>query len=146
TSASAASSAGPTSPSCAAWSRSWTMAAAELLLRWLVDGSLAVSAATLLVLALRRPLRRAFGARLAYGAWALVPLALLAALLPRPDAARLLRPGLVALQPGLQVKAARGTATGRTAPASGMDRAMALAALWLAGAALAALAVARRQR
>ncbi len=121
------------------------MTAVDALLRWLVDGTLAVSAATLLVLALRRPLRRAFGARLAYGAWALVPLALLAALLPRPDAARLLMPELVALHPGLLVQAGPAAVPGLAA-APGVDWTMVLAALWLAGVALAALAVARQQR
>lgn len=58
--------------------------ASEALLRWLLDGGVATGLAVLLVLALRLPLRRAFGARVAYAAWALVPLALVAALLPRP--------------------------------------------------------------
>ena len=82
------------------------MTVAESLLRWLVDGSLAVSGALLLVLVLRRPLRRAFGVRVAYGAWALVPLALVAAALPRPQAGQVLAPELVALHPGVLVVAA----------------------------------------
>ena len=40
------------------------------------------SAAILMVLALRLPLRNAFGAGIAHSAWALVPLAMLAVLLP----------------------------------------------------------------
>lgn len=51
---------------------------------WLVEATLAATAAVCLVLALRRPLRQAFGARLAYLAWGLVPAALLAVSLPRP--------------------------------------------------------------
>lgn len=51
-------------------------------LQALVQAALASSVAILLVLALRRLLRKAFGARLAYAAWALVPLAMLATLLP----------------------------------------------------------------
>lgn len=52
------------------------------LLQALVQAALASSVAILLALALRRPMRKAFGARLAYAAWALVPLAMLATLLP----------------------------------------------------------------
>ena len=43
------------------------MDAAETVLRWLVEGGLAVTAALLLVLLLRHPLRRAFGARVPTG-------------------------------------------------------------------------------
>lgn len=121
------------------------MTAAESLLRWLVDGSLAVAAASLLVLALRRPLRRAFGARVAYAAWALLPLALLAATLPRPEAAHGLAPGLSALQPGVLVMAIVGTPQ-PTAGASGVDWPLALLAVWLSGATLAALRFRRQQR
>ena len=39
----------------------------------LVEATLASNAALALVLLLRRPLRKAFGARVAYGAWGLVP-------------------------------------------------------------------------
>lgn len=53
---------------------------------WLLTGALASSAGILLVLALRVPLRRSFGARVAYLAWTVVPLALLAVSLPGPRA------------------------------------------------------------
>lgn len=56
------------------------MLSPELLLRC----AAALSLALLLVWALRRPLRRWFGARVAYGLWLLPPVALLAALLPAP--------------------------------------------------------------
>src|SRR5579862_6055984 len=49
---------------------------------WLA--TLSSSAATLIVLALRKILRRRFGARAAYVIWTLVPFAALAALLPAP--------------------------------------------------------------
>lgn len=52
------------------------------LLPALCEATVAGSAAILLVLALRHPLRRAFGAGIAHAAWALVPLAILAVLLP----------------------------------------------------------------
>lgn len=48
----------------------------------LCETTVAGSAAILLVLALRKPLRHAFGAGIAYATWALVPLAILAVLLP----------------------------------------------------------------
>lgn len=49
---------------------------------WLIESTLAGSAAIVLVLALRKPMRRAFGAQLAYAVWLLVPVAWLALLLP----------------------------------------------------------------
>src|SRR3546814_11855026 len=49
----------------------------------MVLATTAVSSVTvLIVLLLRRPLRAAFGARVAYGLWSLPPLAILAVLLP----------------------------------------------------------------
>ncbi len=49
---------------------------------WLIEASLASSAAIALVLALRKPMRRAFGAQVAYATWLLVPVSWLALLLP----------------------------------------------------------------
>lgn len=121
------------------------MTAAETLLRWLVDGSLAASVAVLLVLAMRRPLRRAFGAHVAYAAWALVPLALLATMLPRPQAVQLLAPGLVALHPGILVTAPGEVATGAVA-ATGIGWMAVLCGLWLLGALVVACRLAGRQR
>ena len=56
------------------------------LLALLLEATLASSAAMALVLLLRRPLRHAFGAGVAYAAWALVPLVMLATLLPAAPA------------------------------------------------------------
>jgi TonB family protein len=53
----------------------------------LVEAMLVLTGALLLVLALRRPLRRWLGARVAYGAWCLPPVALAAYALPAPQAA-----------------------------------------------------------
>lgn len=53
----------------------------------LIEAMLALTAALLLVLALRVPLRRWLGARVAYAAWCLVPAALLASALPAPQQA-----------------------------------------------------------
>ncbi|MDN5782134.1 MAG: energy transducer TonB, partial [Luteimonas sp.] len=52
------------------------------LSRWLIESTCASSAAIVLVLLLRRPLRAAFGANAAYLLWSLLPLAVLAASLP----------------------------------------------------------------
>ncbi len=52
------------------------------LLAGLARANLAAAAAILLVLALRRPARRLFGARVAYGLWIVAPLAALAVLAP----------------------------------------------------------------
>lgn len=53
----------------------------ELWVR-LIEATLASSAAIVLVLALRKPMRKAFGAQLAYASWWLVPVSWLALLLP----------------------------------------------------------------
>ena len=58
----------------------------------LCETTVAGSAAILLVLALRRPLRHAFGAGIAYATWALVPLAMLAVLLPAAQSPVLVAP------------------------------------------------------
>ncbi|HEY7797168.1 MAG TPA: M56 family metallopeptidase, partial [Hyphomonadaceae bacterium] len=62
----------------------------EIALRFLL-ANLAAAVAIILVLALRRPARAAFGARLAYGLWLLVPLAALGSLLP-PRVVEIARP------------------------------------------------------
>ena len=118
---------------------------ADTLLRWLVDGSLAATAAVLLVLALRRPVRRAFGVRVAYGAWALVPLSLFAAALPRPGVGQGLAPDLVSLHPGVLVVASADPSRAM-AGVHGIDWALVLVAAWLSGAVLAAWRAARQQR
>src|SRR5688500_15327747 len=55
------------------------------ILEQLWQCTLAISCAVAVVMLVRVPLRRAFGARAACWAWALVPLSLLAVLLPRPQ-------------------------------------------------------------
>ncbi|NQE64266.1 Regulatory sensor-transducer, BlaR1/MecR1 family / Ankyrin-related protein [Caulobacter sp. RHG1] len=57
------------------------MMASELA-PFLLKANLAVAAAVLLVLALRRPVRAAFGARSAYALWLVLPLSILALLIP----------------------------------------------------------------
>lgn len=56
--------------------------AADLLLAILIKTNLAAAAAILLVLAVRKRARKAFGARLAYALWLVIPLAIGASLLP----------------------------------------------------------------
>ena len=116
----------------------------EPLLYWLVDGTLAVTAAVAVVLLLRVPLRHAFGARVAYAAWALVPLALAVAALPRPGAGQGLAPELLALHPGVLVVAAVDAAP-PTAAAT-IEWPLLLAGAWLLGTTLHALWFVREQR
>lgn len=61
------------------------MASADLY-AWLIEATLATSAALLAVLFLRKPLRAAFGAGASHAAWTAVPVALLATLLPAAEA------------------------------------------------------------
>lgn len=105
------------------------MASAESIVLLLRE-ALVSSIAPCLVLLLRHPLRRAFGARVAYAAWVLVPVVLLAALLPSrtgDDGG----PGMLAI-PMHAVVAIAGTEVGVAWHAW-------LLAVWLAGAAATAL-------
>src|SRR5690606_2792940 len=139
TSANSASWAARTSPNCASCWRNWTMASNELL-QGLIETNLAGSAAILLVLALRRPLRRAFGAGVAYAAWALVPLAMLAVLLPAASAPMAVAmPALAMLAP---VDAVAGVSVGRAMP----DPWAWAAPAWALGALACAAWMAAQQR
>lgn len=112
---------------------------ASELIAGVFEATLATSAAALLVLALRRPLRRLVGAGLAYSAWALVPMAGLAALLPRTPA--LANPIASVAVPLRDVVDGAGAAVA----ASGAGGLVPM--LWLSGAlALAALFAGRQWR
>jgi beta-lactamase regulating signal transducer with metallopeptidase domain len=103
------------------------------LLTGLVQFNLAVGAAIALVLVMRQPLRRAFGARVAYALWLLVPLAGAASLLP---ARQVLPIEPAPLRPLAEAAAERIDVALAAAP---IDGAQALAiAVWVVGA-LAAL-------
>ena len=104
----------------------------------LLEATLAGSAALLLVLALRRPVRRAFGASVAYAAWALVPAAVLAVSLPAATVT------VAAPVAGRVTVTVLPMAT--AAVAAPMDAAPWLLAAWLAGALLMALRLGRQQR
>ena len=107
------------------------MASSDLL-QELIEATLAGSAAVVLVLILRRPLRRAFGARAAYALWLLAPLAILATLLPAATVA-------VARVPVVQALALPPVFATAAAPAAdALDGTRLLLALWLSGAAASA--------
>ncbi len=107
---------------------------ADLLIA-LARTNVAAGAATLVVLALRGPVRRAFGAHLAYGLWLIAPIAVVGSLLPGPDL------------PGWAGGLANGAGDAGRAWLTIGWRANDLAALWLAGfAANTALALWRQGR
>ncbi|HEY0437500.1 MAG TPA: M56 family metallopeptidase, partial [Phenylobacterium sp.] len=91
--------------------------------------NLGVAAAVALVLALRLPVRRMFGARVAYGLWALAPLAAAAMLLP----ARVVTVIRAVPTPTAAATNAVWQAVEPAAAPAGPDLAGLLAALWLAG-------------
>lgn len=110
------------------------------LLQSLVEATFAGSAAVLLVLVLRRPLRARFGAVATYALWSCVPAALLAVLLP---AAVVDAPG-AAVSWATPLQAAIAAAP---APAARVDPAPWLLALWACGAvAMLALLAWRQSR
>lgn len=113
------------------------MNAADVL-QALGETTLATSAAIVLVLLLRGPLRRLGGQRVAYALWAMVPAAAAAVLLPAPVQRVLLRGGAelggrTASLPGF-------------AQAAGFDASSLLLGAWAAGAMFACVLLARRQR
>ncbi|MCJ0825523.1 TonB family protein [Luteimonas sp. 50] len=105
----------------------------------LLETTLASSLAIVLVLLSRRALRTGFGPRIAYGAWALVPVALLAVLLPAAPAPIAIA---VPTAAGLAAAPARALAAGAAMP----DLRGLLLLAWALGAALATIAFAWRQR
>ncbi|MCC4597972.1 TonB family protein [Xanthomonas campestris pv. phormiicola] len=106
--------------------------------------ALSGSAAIVAVLALRAPLRRLFGAGIAYAVWGVVPMAMLAVLLPAD-----VRPALPAAlaMPQVWVGLPQGAAGagGATSMASN-HVALWIAAVWLLGAAAMAATLWRQQR
>ncbi|HET7064932.1 MAG TPA: TonB family protein [Rudaea sp.] len=112
------------------------------LMHVLTVATLASSAAMLLVLMLREPMRRRFGVRAAYGLWALVPLSAAVALLPAPAESismQILPPAATEL-----IFAAAPLAA--SAAASDTDLSTWLIATWLLGFAAAFLILAWQQR
>lgn len=118
----------------------------EAFVAVMLETTLAGSAAILAVLALRAPLRHAFGAGIAYALWAAVPLAMLAVLLPGDPRPAL--PAAFAMDvPRVWVFAPQtlADATGATILA-GRQAASWLAGLWMLGAATMGAALWRQQR
>lgn len=111
---------------------------ASELTAWLFEATLAGSAAILVVLMLRRPLRAAFGAGAAYAAWGLVPAALLATLLPAATAP------IVPAEFAVTMVEATGLPAAIAARPFAVESP--LAALWAAGLVAMALLLVRQQR
>lgn len=105
----------------------------------LLETTLAGSAAVLLVLGLRRPLRTAFGATVAYAAWTLVPAAVIAVSLPAATVS-------VAAAPLAMTLNAVALPIAAAAVAAPFDAAPWLLAAWLAGAVVMGLRLGRQQR
>lgn len=115
------------------------------LLHGLAAATLAGSLAILGVLALRIPVRRAFGAQAAYALWALVPLAAAATWLPAP--ARPVLKAFVARDAAAPVAAVDAAAAADAVRAVLFaDASFVLVALWLAGAGLTAAGFVLQQR
>jgi TonB family protein len=116
----------------------------ETLVARLWATALSGSVAIVLVLALRAPLRRAFGAGIAYALWGMVPLAMLAVVLPG-DVHRALSAALA--MPQVWVRAPQGAAqTAGALPLAGSHVTRWMVALWWLGAATMAAALWRQQR
>ena len=105
------------------------------LLTALLHLNLAAAGAVLMVMALRGTVRRNFGAETAYGLWICVPIAAVAALLPAAAATRIYPPGVGPHFDPIFM----------ATQALDQSPSTALLALWLAGAALGVITVARRQ-
>jgi TonB family protein len=112
------------------------------MLRVLAVATLASSAAIVLILALRKPLRHRFGAGAACAAWALVPLAACSALLPAPVA----RTQVIKVAPAVDVAASPVQPAVYPAIESTIDRRPWLLALWLLGGCVVAVALSVQQR
>ena len=112
------------------------------LMHVLTVATLASSAALLLVLMLREPMRRRFGVRAAYMLWALVPLSAAVALLPAPAESI----SLQILPPAATELIFAATPLAASAAASDTDLSTWLIATWLLGFAAAFLILAWQQR
>jgi beta-lactamase regulating signal transducer with metallopeptidase domain len=105
------------------------------LMHGLLAVNLALSAAILVAAALRGPVRRRFGARMAYGLWLAAPLAALAVFVPRPH---WLPAGLFPPAAPETVMTVQASAAAAAQPASVIVAPpYMLETLWLAGAAVA---------
>lgn len=108
----------------------------SLILSALVRANFVASAAILLVLLLRRPVRRRFGAHAAYALWLIAPFSLIGAFLPGQAPATPFAPILLA---------ATAAANRATPPLTAPGLAPMILGLWIAGAGAAAIVISRRQ-
>jgi len=116
------------------------------LLAVLARATLAASAAIIVVLLLRRPLRAAFGAQIAYAFWLLVPIATLAAFLP---ARRIFVSATTAAESAPAIATASPTehiTTPIAAALPAFDATPLILFIWLTGAVLGVLLIWRGQR
>lgn len=109
----------------------------------LAKANLAAAAAVVVVLVLRGPARRAFGARAAYGLWLLPLLAAVAVLIPHPRIETPVTP--VVLEASAMADEFVASAQPAAKVASGPDLPALLLGGWIAGAVLMAGLLARRQ-
>jgi beta-lactamase regulating signal transducer with metallopeptidase domain len=105
--------------------------------------NLAASAAVILALALRIPARRLFGPRVAYGLWSLVPLAVLAMLVPARVVPVAMAAPMAAMVP-MAAGPAAAWAPAAPAPSPALPG-LVWVAIWLVGAAISAARLAARQ-
>ena len=115
------------------------------LIAFLTETTLAGSAAMVLVLCLRVSVRRWFGAGIAYALWLLVPLAMVAVLVPAPAAVMVdvvVSPPAVTSLP----VAAAATDNSISGPRQEWPWKAGLAAIWLAGLVATLVHLARQQR
>ncbi len=109
------------------------------LIRWLGVSSLAITAAILLVLLLRRPVRHWLGAGAAYALWACVPVTLLALLLPAPARETAAATAAVVAIRTVLVESSQGASAQASLPAV-------LGWIWIAGMLLMATLLSWQQR
>ena len=116
---------------------------AELAARLLVQATLASSAAVLLVIALRKPLHRAFGTRAAYWIWLFVPVAALVLLLPQRAGPVQVAAGFSSRPVGAAVSSALSAINHVASPT---DHAATVLLVWIFGALLSLVLILRRHR
>lgn len=109
------------------------------LLNGIIETTVAVTLALLLVLSVRKPLRGAFGAAIAYKAWIVVPVTMIAVMFPARTIA-------IAGSPGFHVLGAESMSFPAIAAAMPAQGAQWVCGIWLAGMLLMALRLQWLQR
>lgn len=109
------------------------------LLNGIIEATVAVTLALLLVLSVRKPLRNAFGAAIAYKTWIVVPIAMIAVMLPARTVA-------IAASPVFNALGTESMSFPALAGAMPAQGAQWLCGIWLAGVLLMALRLQWLQR